>query len=213
MEERLMKIYPKKTGGIYLKMIPGHFVTGHSHINAYFDMTTLKSRQADAALVAGYLQTCYATTTIVDTIICVEGTQVIGAILAEKLTQAGFMSLNSHKSIYVITPEMVSSDQLILRDNLKPMVLHKNVMVLCASITTGKSALKAKDMVTYYGGNVTAICSIFSSCDVVDGIKVESIFGKNDLPEYRTYKVPECPLCKQHIPIDALVNGYGYSKL
>lgn len=212
MEERLLKIYPKKTSGIYLKMIPGHFVTSHSHINAYFDMTTLKVRQADAAQVAEYLQTCYASTTMVDTIICIEGTQVIGAVLAEKLTQAGFRSLNSHKSIYVVTPEMVG-DQLILRDNLKPMVYRKNVMILCASITTGKSARKVCDSVKYYGGNVTSIASIFSSCEVVEGIKVESIFSKGDLPEYRTYPIPECPLCKQNVPIDALVNGYGYSKL
>lgn len=213
MEERLIKIYPKHGARMYLKMIPGHFVTSHSHINAYFDMTTLKTRQADAAMVAGYLQSCYVTTTIVDTIICVEGTQVIGAILAEKLTQAGFMSLNSHKSIYVITPEEITSNQIILRDNLKPMVQHKNVMILCASITTGKTARKAKDMVMYYGGTVTGIASIFSSCDTVDGMKVESIFKKSDLPEYRTYSVPECPMCKQRVPIDAIVNGYGYSKL
>lgn len=45
--------------------------------------------------------------------------------------------MNAHQTIYVITPEYTSGSQIILRDNLAPMVKGKHVLILSASITTG----------------------------------------------------------------------------
>mgnify|MGYP000470687992 CR=1 FL=1 len=45
--------------------------------------------------------------------------------------------MNAHQTIYVITPEYTTGSQIILRDNLAPMVKGKHVLILAASITTG----------------------------------------------------------------------------
>ena len=77
METRIMKIL-SKNGSVPLKLIYGHFATNHSHINCYLDMTTLKTRQSEAQLAAQALVQHYVATTIVDTILCLDGTQIIG---------------------------------------------------------------------------------------------------------------------------------------
>ena len=59
---------------------------------------------------------------IVDTIVCMEGTEVIGTLLAQELTKGGFMSKNAHKTIYVIKPEFNSNSQMIFKENVRPMV-------------------------------------------------------------------------------------------
>ena len=51
--------------------------------------------------------------TVVDTIVCLEGMQVVGAYLADELTQAGVMSRNAHQTIYVVSPEFNSNSQTV----------------------------------------------------------------------------------------------------
>ena len=120
----------------------------------------------------------YVATTIVDTILCLDGTQIIGAYLAQELNQAGFVSINAHQTIYVVTPEYDATSQLIFRDNLQPMIRDKHVLILTASVTTGISVRKAMECVQYYGGTVAGACGIFSACPEVDGMKIQSIFGR-----------------------------------
>lgn len=214
MENKMIKIYPKNNQSVPLKIVPGHFATTHSHINTYIDMTTLKTRYSDAEAVAKMMVGQYVLSTIVDTIICLEGTQMIGAILANELAQAGFYCQNAHKSIYVITPEQnFNTSQFILRDNLKGMVKNRNIIIVEPSITTGFTTQKVVEMVNYYGGIVQGISSIFSVPEDVAGIPIHSLFTKKDLPSYQTYDYLECPFCQKKVPLDALVNGYGYSKL
>ena len=43
-QENMTKIYARSDSRIQLKVIPGHFVTSHSHITHYLDLTTMKSR-------------------------------------------------------------------------------------------------------------------------------------------------------------------------
>ena len=150
MENRTMKIL-SQNGSVPLKLIYGHFATNHSHINCYLDMTTLKTRQSEAELAAQALVQHYMATTIVDTILCLDGTQIIGAYLAQELNQAGFVSINAHQTIYVVTPEYDATSQLIFRDNLQPMIRDKHVLILTASVTTGISVRKAMECVQYYG--------------------------------------------------------------
>ena len=78
MEKRIVKLYAKNNT-VPLKVVPGHFATNHSHVNYYIDMTTLKTRLSEAGSVAASLAGLYMTNTIVDTIVCLDGTQVIGA--------------------------------------------------------------------------------------------------------------------------------------
>ena len=212
MENRTMKIMSRNSN-VPLKIAQGHFVTSHSHINYYMDMTTLNARQREAELAAQALAPVYSNETVVDTILCMDGTQIIGAFLAKELTRAGFMSINAHQTIYVVTPENDTNGQMIFRDNIQPMIRGKHVLVLTDSVTTGITVRKSEECIRYYGGSVSGVAAIFSAVDQVQGIPVKAIFGPEDVPGYATYSSHDCVLCKQGQKIDAMVNGYGYSKL
>ena len=156
MENRVLKITSKHES-VPLKYIHGHFATNHSHINCYLDMTTLKTRQSEAERAAKALVRPYVVTTIVDTILCLDGTQIIGAYLSQELSHAGLASINAHQTIYIITPEYDATSQLLFRDNTQPMVRGKHVLILTASVTTGISVAKAMDCVEYYGGTTAGV--------------------------------------------------------
>ncbi|MDK2807964.1 MAG: hypothetical protein PWP24_698 [Clostridiales bacterium] len=211
--QNVVKIESKASPDLYLKAFPGHFATTHSHINYYLDMTTLKARQRQAAAVASTFVAKYAHTTIVDTIVCMDGTEIIGAFLAENLTNAGIRSMNAHQTIYIVSPEYNTSGQMIFRDNIQPMIANKHVLLLLASATTGKTILRAVEGIRYYNGRVEGIAAIFSAVNSVSGIEVNGVFQASDIPNYEAYTPSECPFCKQNKKLDALVNAYGYSRV
>lgn len=155
----------------------------------------------------------YLYDTVIDTIVCMEGMDVVGAFLSEELTKSGFLSMNMHKTIYVVRPEFNNNSQMIFRDNLVPMIRDKHVIILTASVTTGLSVNKAIECIQYYGGLLQGISAIFSSKGNVNGVPIRAVFGMNDLPEYQAHDYRECPLCKEGRKLDALVNAFGYSAL
>ena len=136
MENRKIQ-FRSKACNLHLSAYPGHFATKHSHVNYFLDMTTLKVRQSNAEEAARALVPLYKHNTVVDTIVCLDGTEVIGAFLAEKLTESGFFSYNQHKSIYIVTPEIDSDGQMFFRKNIQPMIKDRNIIILMASVTTG----------------------------------------------------------------------------
>jgi len=198
---------------LFLRVSKGHFATSHSHINYYIDVTTHKARLSEASAVAGALVSYYNANTIVDTILCLDGTQVIGTCLAEELTKGHYINLNAHQTIYVMTPEHTTGSQLIFRENILPMIAGKNVLILAASVTTGYTARAAVEAVNYYGGIVAGICSIFATVEECAGYPVRAVFNTNDLGDYASYPSHECPLCKKGEKIEALVNSFGFAKL
>ena len=210
--EKSYKLRTKKKN-LYLRVSSGHFATSHSHINYYIDVTTQKMRLSEAQAVAEELVSYYNTTTVVDTILCLDGTEVIGTCLADELTKGGYMNMNAHQTIYVVTPEHTSGSQLIFRDSTAPMIRGKHVLVLAASVTTGYTVSSAIEAVKYYGGLVVGCAAIFSIPDSCMGYPIQSVFDPKDLKDYATYPAHECPLCKNGVKLDALVNGFGYSKL
>ena len=207
-----MKIYTKRNN-LLLRVSKGHFATNHSHINYYIDVTMQKNRLSEAQAVAKELVSYYNTTTIVDTILCLDGTQVIGTCLAEELTKENFRNMNAHQTIYVVTPEHTTGSQLIFRDNTVSMIQGKCVLILAASVTTGYTAQSAAEAIQYYGGMVAGISAIFATADTCAGHPVRSVFNPNDLTDYASYGAHECPMCKEGKKIDALVNSFGFSKL
>lgn len=202
-----------KRDNLFLRVSKGHFATNHGHTNYYIDVTTHRTRLSEARAVAEELLPFYNTSTIVDTILCLDGTEVIGTCLANALTSAGFVNMNAHQTIYVVTPERTSSGQLLLRENLIPMVEGKHVLILSALITSGSTADLAVDTVNYYGGFVAGVSAIFANKTECNGYPVQAVFNSKDLPEYTSHTAGECPMCKEGIKIVALVNGFGYSKL
>ncbi len=202
-----------KNRNLFLRVTKGHFATSHSHINYYIDVSTQKTRLSEAQAVAREIVTHYNQSTIVDTILCLDGTEVIGTCLAHELTKEDFANMNAHQTIYVVTPEHTTGSQLFLRDNLVPMVAGKNVLVLAASVTTGYTAQAAVEAIKYYSGRVSGIAAIFATVEECAGYPVRAVFNPKDLGDYASYPSHECPICKEGKKIDALVNSHGYSKL
>ncbi len=213
MQNKIVKIQAKRNSSVNLRVIPGHFATTNSHLNYYIDMTFLKTRQSEAKAVAKTLVSEYVHNTVVDTIVCMDGCEVVGAYLAEELTAAGFMSRNAHKTIYIVTPEFNSNGQMIFRDNLQPEIKGKNIILLAASVTTGITVTKSLECISYYGGIVQGISTIFSAVKEIDNIPINSIFSTDDVIGYGSYKAHDCPYCQKGEMVEALVNSYGYSKL
>lgn len=213
MDARKIKIPANCNRKIELKAIPGHFATNHSHINYYLDMTPIKCRHNEAQLVAKQMVKKYKNSTPVDTIVCMDGCETIGAYLAEELAAAGLMSMNSHECINVITPEINSSGQIIFRDNIEPMVMDKHIVLVLATATTGLTIEQSLDGIRYYGGIVEGVSALFSAEKHVNDMDVDSIFTEKDINDYQTYKPADCPLCKSKRKLDAIVNSFGYSKI
>ena len=212
MDNKYVKIHT--TGcNAPLKVTPGHFATNHAHINYYLDMTTLKTRLSEAQEIARSLSGLFLYDTVVDTIVCLEGSQVVGSFLAEELTSAGVLSMNAHKTIYIVTPEFNSNSQIVFKDNYRAMINGKNVLILTATVTTGLTINKAIEGVQYYGGIIQGISAVFSALENVNGISIKSVFGLKDVPDYQYSDYRNCPLCKEGKKLDALINPYGYSKL
>ncbi len=204
---------PVKHGHVPLRVARGHFATNHSHINYYIDITYPKTRLSEAQAVAKDLVAEFKNNSLVDTILCLDGTAVIGTCLAEELTNSGFRSVNTHRTIYVVEPEYNSNSQMIFRDNIQPMIRNKHVLILMASCTTGHTASKGIEAIGYYGGEVVGIAALYRAVDEVSGQPVRSVYSVSDIPDYASYDYKDCPYCKKGRRIDALVNSHGYSWL
>ncbi|MBQ4642176.1 MAG: orotate phosphoribosyltransferase [Oscillospiraceae bacterium] len=205
--------YSNLRGNVPLRYARGHFATNHSHINYYIDITYQKTRLSEAKAVARQLKSKLNPAELIDTILCLDGTAVIGTCLAEELSLNGFRNINNNQSIYVVEPEYNANSQILFRDNLKPMFKGKHVLILMASLTTGFTAKRSIEAIGYYGGFVAGVAAMYSAVDAAGGYPVASVYSLSDLPDYASYDYRECPYCKQGIPIDALVNSFGYSKL
>ncbi len=112
---------PICVGDVTLKVAQGHFATSHSHINYLIDVTEQKSSLNEAMAVAQQLMERYLSKTMVDTILCLDGTRMIGACLAQKMTQAGYLSINEGRDVYVPQVEVDGEGRILFRDNTFPV--------------------------------------------------------------------------------------------
>jgi orotate phosphoribosyltransferase len=213
MEERMVKFYSKESNLLAMHVIPGHFATSHSHINYYVDVTSLKTRTTEARESAKVLYSKLPKNGYIDTIVCMDGTEVIGAFLSQEIERGGLLTTNQHDTIYVISPEINNNNQMLFRDNNKGAIAGKHVVLLLATTTTGETIRRSLECIRYYGGIVEAVASIFSTVSDVEGVEIETLFDKDDVPGYEAYPVHNCPFCKKGHQIEAMVNGFGYSKL
>lgn len=198
---------------LVLRVAEGHFASNHMHSNYYIDVAAQKSRLSEAKAVAEKLCSGYKySNTIVDTILCLDGTEVVGTCLADQLVENDFVNINAHQTIYVVTPE-ISGSQLLFRDNIVPMIKDKHVLILAVSVASGETVNTAVEAVNYYGGHAVGIASLFSTKDEIAGYKINSVFNPSDLEGYFSVSAHECPLCKQGRKLDALINSHGFSKL
>lgn len=212
--ERMIKFYAEGDNTLVLKAVPGHFATSSSHINFYIDVTSLKTRAKDAREVARAIKNkMLHEVTSVDTIVCMDGTEMLGGFLAEELEKGHFATSNKHETIYVVSPEINSVNQLLFRENIRPAIEGKEVLLLLATMTTGDTVRRSVECIEYYGGKIVGIAPLFGTMNHVGRTKVFPLFGTADLTGYATYNPHECPYCQKGIPIEAMVNGFGYSKI
>lgn len=213
IEGRMVKFYSEHSSRAPLHAAPGHFATSHSHINYYIDLTSLKTRIDEAKEVAKIIEQNYrGSNKIFDTIVCMDGTETVGTFLAQEFEDHEYLTSNKHNTIYVVTPEYNRNNQLMFRDNIARCIKDKHVLLLMATTTTGQTIRRSMECITYYQGIVEGVNSLFSTIDEIDGQKIDYIFSKDDLPGYEAYEPGECPFCKKQIQIEAMVNGFGYSK-
>ena len=196
-----VKIQSARYPDVILRAVPGHFITPHAHVNYYLDFTPLKFRSSEAHAAAKALSSVHYFSTPVDTIIALEGTEIIAGYLADELTQAGVLCKNS------------SEGQLIFRDSLLPWIKEKNVLLLFSAITTGSNAAQAIESLRYYGASITGISALFSLATSIAGMTIYSIFSQQDLPDYKAFSADRCGLCESRKPVDAICNGFGYTML
>lgn len=211
MESRAIEIKSRHKPSVKIKCIPGHFATNHSHINYYVDLTNIKTGINEASMAADVFAESYVATPI-DTIICMDDTQLIAAFLANKLAHT-HNSVIYGNNVNILTPEYNNNVQMIFRDNTQHMIWNKRVLLLIASATTGRTIERSLDCINYYGGVAVGVAAIFSAADTIRDYNIVSVFKSEDVPGYASYVLQDCPACKNHTKLDAIVNNYGYSKI
>ncbi|MDR2532863.1 MAG: orotate phosphoribosyltransferase [Oscillospiraceae bacterium] len=212
METRTIEIISGRNDNVKVGIIPGHFVTAHSHVNYYVDMNSLKRQYKMSKEAAKVFSTDFADVPV-DTIICLEETQVIGAFLAEGLSEGNPHCVNAGSDINVITPELNSGGQMIFRDNTQSVIWNKNVLLFISSASTGRTIASCLECLAYYSGNLAGVAALFSAINETNGIPIKTIFYKEDLPDYESRPHAECQMCKDGRKIDAIINDHGYSKI
>lgn len=232
-----IKIKSKLDNDIELKVIPGHFSSDRFHVNYYIDMSSLKTRVKAAKKIAqamaqqyikkvdiklgfnssliemGSLTAMGANVKPIDTIICMDGCEVIGAYLAEEIMKVGVPNKTQHNSVYVISPEFDNRGQMVVKNNIKDKIKGRNCLVVLASAMSGQTITKAVGTILAYGGKITGLSVIFGNIDEVDGYPVYSVFSKDDIPNFTLSDPDDCPDCKAGKKLDAVVNSYGYELL
>ena len=207
MEKRAYDIFSHYNRDIGVKVIPGHFATKHSHISHCIDMTEVKSMLNSSKAAAKILADSFMSTPV-DTIISLERMKMVGAYMADYLTSSG---INLRHDIAVISPE-IQNEKMLLRDNFLPYVKNKQVLLLTASATTGKTVNSGIEGIKYYGGTPVGAATVFGG-EFDCSVPVVKLFGVEDIKEYISYPPQDCPLCRQGVKVDAVVNSYGYSKI
>ncbi|MDD3251397.1 MAG: orotate phosphoribosyltransferase [Lachnospiraceae bacterium] len=230
------KIYARDDSNLALKVTKGHFASDRFHVNYYIDMTTLKMREDNAIRVAKAMVKRYikkvelpvgtfgvsaeavnefagsvASVKPVDTIVCMDGCEVIGAYLAREFSDTQIATTNAHKTLYIITPEFDHGGQMVVRDNIKPMIKDKHVLVVLATAMSGRTISKSIRCIESYGGIVEGVSVIFGAVDHIDSHPVHSVFDMSDIPDFQLSEPDNCTDCKDGKKIDAIVNSYGYS--
>ncbi len=207
------KIDYAKNKDVVLRYVPGHFITPNSHVNYYMDLSDMKARQREARATGEELAELYLASDIIDTILCLNGMEVVGSYLANKLTKAGILSANAHKTMYITSPEYNTSGQMMFRENIVHMVKGKKVLVLIDAATTGGTLKSALGTLQFYKGSVVGIAAIYSVAPAIDGIEIRSLYSLSDLPDYASFSAEDCPMCKAGTAVDAICNGFGYSTI
>lgn len=198
---------------VYVQVADGHFATNHSHINTYVDLTEMKTCFTAAKRAAVYLARQYQNIPI-ETILCLEGTNMLGAFFAEELgSDSNLMGMNRGVDIHVLTPELNSNKQMIFQHNTRHMIDGRQIILFLASISTAKTINRAVDCLRYYNGKLVGIAAGFSAMRAYEGIPIHALLTEENLPAYASYLPQNCEICRQGRRVDAIVNETGFMEI
>jgi len=213
MDSRTFSISLGKNPIVSIEATPGHFSTSLYHTNYYLDLSTLKANAMVARDVARELAAQYVSTALVETIVCMENTKVIGAFIAQELLQEGPSVINSGGNINVITPMTSIDGKLIFYDNELDWIRNKHILLLTASISSGWTLNRALECISYYDGIVSGISALFCSYQVSAEQKIHTLFTSDDISGYKVFETSECDLCKTGQKLEAIISSEGYKKI
>jgi orotate phosphoribosyltransferase len=213
MEKNAFKVSLEKNPLISINVIPGHFTTNNMHLNYYLDVSGLKSDVWVAKDVAKQIAIPYLSRSIIDTIVCLENTEVIAAFLADELQMEGQAVMNSGNNIHIVTPMNNVHGNMMFHDNLLEHITNKNILLLIATISSGRAMNVAMECIEYYGGRLAGVSALFVAAHGKLRHEVNTLFNTDDIPEYKLFSIDECEMCKAGVKIDAFVNNEGYTKI
>lgn len=202
-----------KNPALSMNVISGHFTTNHFHMNHYLDLEKLKTNATIARDVARELALPYLASTLVDTIVCMEGTEAIGAYLADELLKEGLSVMNSGREIHVVTPLSNTHRKLMFQSSIQELILNHNIIVLVSSVSSGITLNSALECLSYYGGIVVGISALFNACPENNEQEIYSLFTNDDVPDYQLFSPNDCPMCKEGRKLDAIIVHDGYIKI
>lgn len=213
MKTKIFTVSLTKNPVINMNVIPGHFTTNHFHISHYLDLSDLKTNSSLARDVAIEQALPYLTTTLVDTIVCMEGTEVIGAYMAEELLKEGTSVINCGKDIHVVTPMRNVNRKLMFHSNIEELIYNQNIILLLSSISSGTTLNNALECISYYGGLLVGISALFNAYPERFVQEINSMFTSEDIPDYKVFSPGECTMCKEGQKLDAIIMHDGYTKI
>ena len=213
MEDKTFSVSLEKNPKIAINIIPGHFTTSNVHSNNYLDFSELKCNAIVAKDVAREMAIPYLSTTIVDTIVCMEKMSGIGAYLAEELLQEGTSVINAGGLIHVVSPMNNAHGEWIFPSNRTEWINGKNILLLTATISSGRAINSVLECITYYGGKLAGISALYVASPESQKHEINALFTSEDVPDYKLYSINECELCKAGKKLDAIVTSEGYTKI
>lgn len=213
MKKSIDSISLEKNPIISIKVVPGHYSTSFYHTNFYLDVSTLKADAYIARDVARELALPYISSALVDTIVCMENTKVIGAFLAQELLQEGTAVMNAGGDIHVVTPMNTVDGKMTFFDNELEWISDKHILLLTASISSGRTLNRALECLLYYNGIITGISALFKIATTMQHLKINTLFTSDDIPGYEVYKAGECEICKAGKQLNAIISSEGFKKI
>ncbi|NLV88853.1 MAG: phosphoribosyltransferase [Tissierellia bacterium] len=222
MESRAFTVSLSKNPVVKMDVIPGHFSTKHYHTTHYLGLSNLKTNVKVASDVAVEMALPYLASTLVDTIVCIEGTDVIGAYMARELMQEGTSVVNAGRDIHVLTPTVNINRKLVFQTNTQELIFNKNIILLVSLMARGVTVNSVLECLAYYGGKVVGISTLFNTLPeshefgnrtLFKNIEVHSLFTDKDIPGYKISSPSECEDCKEGRGLDAIVLEDGYIKI
>jgi orotate phosphoribosyltransferase len=168
----------------------------------------MKSSALVARDIARELAMPYMSSTNVDTVVCMDKTETIGAFLANELLSAG---VNRGNDIHVVTPISNVNNNLVFKDSMLEWISGKSIILLVAMMISGRAVDRAMECLDYYGANVVGTSALFMAVHGEQKHKINALFTSDDISGYKLFSPGQCEMCKAGLPLDAMVSTEGYT--